>query len=122
MVREAYDLNVPVTVQPGAGGCVALFRVDAPNVVVETVKPAEDGSGDLVVRLYEAMRTATRCTLSTGLPVRSALLTDMLEQPKRSVRIGTSGLRLTFKPFEIKTLRLRLARGRRTGPAVRGGG
>jgi alpha-mannosidase len=50
------------------------------HVVIETVKPAEDGSGDIVVRLYEAMRTATRATLSTSLPVRRATVVNMLEE------------------------------------------
>jgi alpha-mannosidase len=48
VVQEAYDLNVPATVVPGAlpGGMLAsLFTVSAPGVIVEAVKPAEDGSG-----------------------------------------------------------------------------
>ncbi len=114
VVREAYDLNIPVTTHPGDGGRESLFRVDAPNVVVETVKPAEDGSGDVVVRLYEAKHAATPCVLSTPLPVRSAQLTDMLENRVKPLRINKDGLRLTFKPFEIVTVRLALRPGRPT--------
>ncbi|MCD6289876.1 MAG: alpha-mannosidase, partial [Anaerolineae bacterium] len=43
IVREAYELNVPVRTAPGAAGEQSLFSVDAPNVIVETVKPAGDG-------------------------------------------------------------------------------
>ena len=39
------------------------------NVIVECVKPAEDGSRDIIVRLYESKRTAVRCALQTSLPV-----------------------------------------------------
>lgn len=67
-------------VAAGEAGERSLFSVDAPNVVMETVKPAEDGSGDLVLRLYESKRTATRCALTTSLPFRSAAQTNMLEE------------------------------------------
>ena len=60
VVREAYELNSPVMTVSGAAGERSLFSVDAPNVVVETVKPAEDGSADVVVCLFESKRTATR--------------------------------------------------------------
>ena len=107
VVREGYELNCPVTTAPGAGGERSLFRVDAPNVVVETVKPAEDGSGDIIVRLYEAKRTATRCVLSTSLPVDEAFQTDMLERIEDELACKGGKIDLEFRAFEIKTIRLR---------------
>jgi alpha-mannosidase len=108
--QSAYDLNMPVTSVAGFGtrlDPVSLFDLDANNVVIETVKPAEDGSGDIVVRLYESARTATRCVLHTTLPVRKVLETDMLEKTVRVIdRLGNGGIELDFRPFEIKTLRL----------------
>jgi alpha-mannosidase len=106
VVREAYELNCPALVVPGGGGDRSLFAVGAPNVVMEAVKPAEDGSGDIVVRLYEAMRTATRCVLTTSLPVASASLTNMLEEPEAELEVADGRIALEFRPFEIKTLRL----------------
>ncbi|MBD3243193.1 MAG: alpha-mannosidase [Chitinivibrionales bacterium] len=109
VVREGYDLNVPVVVEPGLAATRSLFAVDAPNVVIETVKPAEDKSGDIVVRLYESKRCATQCTLSTSLPVASAEETNMLELTGRKLRLGSKGIALTLRPFEIKTVRFALA-------------
>ena len=106
LVREAYDLNCPAMTVSGAAGTRSLFRVDAANIIIETVKPAEDGSGDVVVRLYEAKRMATRCTLFTTLPVRAALQTDMLENPQQDLAIADGRIALNFRPFEIKTVRL----------------
>jgi alpha-mannosidase len=108
VVREAYDLNCPAITAPGAAGERSLFAVDAPNVVIETVKPAEDGSRDVVLRLYEVKRTATRCTLATSLPLERAALTDMLERPAAALSSEGGTLFLDFKPFEIKTVRLTL--------------
>ena len=114
IVQEAYELNCPVTTAPGAAGENSLFSIDVPNVVIETVKPPEDGGGaapctDLVVRLYEAKRTATRCALSTSLPVVGAAQTDMLERVERALPCDAGTIGLDFRPLEIKTVRLRLA-------------
>ncbi len=108
LVQEAYELNAPVLTVAGGNGEQSLFGLDAPNIMLETVKPAEDGSPDVVLRLYETLRTATRCVLETALPFRSAEETDMLERKpgaRRALRDGK--ISLVFRPFEIKTVRLR---------------
>jgi alpha-mannosidase len=112
VVREAYELNCPVLVFPGAARepeC-SLFSVDAPNIVLETVKPAEDGSPDVIVRLYESKRTAARCTLTTALSVQAAIQADMLENVLDQLECAGGKIALDFRPFEIKTVRLVLAR------------
>ncbi len=105
VVQESYELNIPAVTLSGAGGEASLFAVDNPNVIIEAVKPAEDGSGDVVVRLYEAMRTTTECVLTTGLPVRSVHTTDMLETREKRLAVRNGRVRLSLRPFEIKTLR-----------------
>ncbi len=107
LVREGYELNIPLTVTGGAAGNASLLSVDAENIIIETVKPAEDGSGDLIVRAYEAMRSATRCTLSAGFAVTRAVETDMLEVGDTPVEVADNAMTLEFRPFEVKTLRLK---------------
>jgi alpha-mannosidase len=106
LVREAYDLNIPALAVVGAGGAASLLHTDAPGVVIETVKPAEDGSRDVVVRLYEGNRTAVRAKLTAELPFSKAMLTDMLENPVAPLAKNARSLTLDFRPFEIKTVRL----------------
>ncbi|MGC9468578.1 MAG: alpha-mannosidase [Anaerolineae bacterium] len=109
LVRQGYDLNAPLLTAQGEAGTHSLFSVDAPSVVIETVKPAEDGSDDIVVRLYESMRMAVRCRLTTSLPVRSAELTDMLESSVlASLPVEEGVIAFELSPFEVKTVRLRL--------------
>ena len=108
LVREGYELNCPVTTLAGQAGTDSVFRVDAPNIVIETVKPAEDGSGDVIVRLYESMRTATRATLTVALPVARAFQTNLLEESPGRLAMKRGALVLDFRAFEIKTVRLRL--------------
>jgi len=108
LVQEGYDLNVATVTARGEAGQGSLLTVDAPNVIVETIKPAEDGSGDVVLRLYESMRTATRCTLSLSeyLPAGKATKTNMLEEHAADLELRDGTLVLDFGPFEIKTIRL----------------
>jgi alpha-mannosidase len=107
-VDEAYALNESPLSVPGAAAPArhSLFAVDAPNIVLETVKPAEDGSPDLIVRLYEAARSRTRCTLTLGIACAAAAETDMLETSLGELPIADGRIDLMFRPFEIKTLRL----------------
>ncbi len=106
VVREAYDLNVPMVVARGGCAPFSAFTVDAPNVFIDTVKPAEDGSGDLILRLYEAKRADTRCTLGIHLPVKGVRACDMLENPGEALAVDGGAVALDFHTFEVKTLRL----------------
>lgn len=108
VVREAYEFNAPLSIIAGDGGERSLFDVDAPNIILETVKPAEDGSADIILRLYESKRTATRCALWTSLPVQRVLQTNMLEETENEIRFSGDKIHLDFRPFEIKTIRLKM--------------
>jgi alpha-mannosidase len=106
LVREAYELNCPVMILPGEAQSTSLLELDAPNTILETMKPAEDDSTDIILRIYECKGMATRSTLTTFLPVRAALQTDMLEAGGQSLSCYSGKIDLTFRPFEIKTVRL----------------
>ena len=106
IVRAAYELNSPVTTVRGDAGQHSWFRVDSPNVIIDTVKPAKDGTGDLIVRLYESMRTATHCGLKVGVPFATASQTNMLEQQPVRLPAKQGAIALEFRPFEVKTVRL----------------
>jgi alpha-mannosidase len=116
VVRGAYGLNVPLAVfEGGAAGKAtegaavgerSLFQVDCPEVIIEAVKPAEEDESRVVVRLYEAGGGARRALLSTAAPVSAAWETNMLERKPRACEMDGHGIRLSFRPFEIKTVLL----------------
>jgi alpha-mannosidase len=108
LVENAYELNCPVTLQAGEAGEKSLFQVDQSNVIIETVKPAEDGTGNIIMRLYESLRTDTQVELTTAFPLQSVQQTDMLEKAQNSLPIDEGRVKLSFRPFEVKTLRLQL--------------
>jgi len=107
VVRQAYELNVPPSVQPGrlTTGQVGFLRVSSPAVVVETIKRSEDGRAT-IVRLYESLGSTAATKVHFSLPVRAGRECDMLERPRRKLRLGRNGsVSLRFRPFEVKTLR-----------------
>jgi alpha-mannosidase len=119
-VRAGLELNAPLRAvevprsgRGGLGPSASFLSVTAANVVVEAVKRAER-SDDLAVRLYEAHGARARCRLRLALPVAGARETDLLERPGRVLAVerlgGAAELALEFRPFEIKTVALRLGR------------
>ncbi|NEA40882.1 glycoside hydrolase family 38 C-terminal domain-containing protein, partial [Streptomyces sp. SID11385] len=108
-LRAGYRLNLPL--RPAGGGPVEpLVRCDAPSVVVETVKLAEDGSGDVVVRLYEALGAPAEARLHTSFAAAPAVETDLLERPAAEPHAVTASAdgttTLALRPFQLVTLRL----------------
>jgi alpha-mannosidase len=117
IVREGYELNCPVVTARGGVGQRSLIKVNSPHIILETVKPAETGAADcFVLRLYESMRTATRCTLTLDMPLAGVEETDMREREPRPLPVADGKVSLEFRPFEIKTLLVRCAPRRRLDP------
>ena len=106
VVREAYALNVPMQVAAGTVDGFSAFGVDAPNVFIDTVKPAEDGSGDIILRLYEAKRADTACELSVNIPARRVWNCDLMENRLEELPLEDGRVKLGFHTFQLRTLRI----------------
>ena len=120
-VREGYRINLPVRSVPGAAAVEPLVEVADPGVVVESVKLADDRSGDVVVRLYEARGGRAQTSLRTGFPVRGVRAVNLLEEdyeeapelvsavmPADDEGRGPHRVHVGLRPFQILTLRLEL--------------
>jgi alpha-mannosidase len=124
VVRSAYDLNQPLTtfglVRSDSESSLSVsngkehtpqqslsaFSIDSPQIIIETVKLAEDGN-DIILRLYEASGGSCSTTLRSIIPIGSVEETNMLERNPKPVSSGIHTVDLSFRAFEIKTLRLR---------------
>lgn len=100
VVRDGYRLNHPLQIRPGVS-FEAAATTDDPGVIIETLKPAENGRG-VVVRMYESLGRATTTTLRTTIPHSRATVTDLLERPLHAADLA----HLEFGPFEILTIHL----------------
>ncbi|RUR03277.1 alpha-mannosidase [Labedella endophytica] len=107
---EGYRLNVPPRAVTGGADIAPLLTVDDPAVVVEAVKLAEDGSGDVIVRLYEARGSKARASLTAGFAFASVTETDLLERDVEPTALvsssdGAGPVSLSLRPFHLVTLR-----------------
>lgn len=109
-VRESYCLNYPVLAkeQTQAAGKASLLTVDKKNVMVETVKLAEDGNG-MIIRAYEYENTKTHAELSLGMgkEIESVCECNLMEEEiPGEIAHTDKGFDVDIKPFEIKTYRV----------------
>ena len=91
-------------------GKTSLASCDCDTISIEAIKPAEDGDG-LIVRLCEHAnkRCSTHLVLSElAGKVTEAWQCNLLEQNETEVRRSTRGIALNFRPYEIKTIRIKL--------------
>ncbi len=99
-LSRAYRLNKPPVAFTGDHGFAPLVTVDNDEIVTELVKKAYDGDA-LIVRLYESQGKDAAAALKTDFAFRDAFETDLMEETPAPVDPG----KLTFRPFEIKTVK-----------------
>lgn len=112
VIKEAYLLNCPMYALESKAlpkeTKHSFFAVSKENVILETVKPAEDND-DIILRVYEAYGRRTKAELTLPEGIVSCHECDLLEQPQQMAGLEGSSLRFEIKPYEIKTFRLALA-------------
>ncbi len=113
--REAYLLNDPIIVyrskvegqKSKISSLTSLVTCESANVIIETVKRAEDGDG-IIVRLYESQRKRGQVQVKVGGVVDSAWATNLLEENESTLSVKNDSILLNLKPFQIMTLRIKL--------------
>lgn len=115
VIAEAYRLNLPSRPVEAIPQAMAPVRSSDSGVVIDALKLAEDGSGDLILRCYEAKGTRVSATLDLAAPVASAEVVNLLEEPFDPgdmpagwARLAEGGrsVEVAMGPFQILTLRL----------------
>jgi alpha-mannosidase len=111
-IREAYALNDPLIIHgkgftdgPESEEIFSLVSVDQANLIIETVKAADNGQG-IIIRLYESQRKRGKAVLKTGFPIDAAWQTNILEENKTVLDVTGNKLDIIYRPFQIITLRL----------------
>jgi len=120
--QEAYLLNDPIIGYKTAddrpqtatnrqlsavGGRSSLVSCASPNIIIETVKQAEDGNG-LIVRLYESQRKRGQVQVKFGSELEAAWVTNLLEENESALSVDQASIILNLKPYQIVTLRVKL--------------
>ena len=83
----------------------AGFRMDSDAIILETIKPADDRSDDVILRLYESLRTHAEGILR--LPFDAKVYESSMDESETGALLGEGReVCLMMKPFEIRTLRV----------------
>jgi len=113
IVQAGYAFNAPMRsvlldVAKGESGTLpALVACEDRNIVIESVKKAED-SADIVVRLYECHNSRGRAELACARTPVGAVLCDLEENEIVELEVQDGIVSFEFKPFEILTIKLKL--------------
>jgi alpha-mannosidase len=105
VVGEAARFETPIRWAPEAAER-SFFAVDDPNLVLDTVKRAED-SDALVLRLYECHGARGTARLRVGLPFSAARLCNLLEDEGAELPVSGDEVELAYRPHEIISVVLR---------------
>jgi alpha-mannosidase len=114
-IQAAYELNYPLISYRSSGREdghrnsilveEALIRVNQPNVIVETIKQAEDENG-IIVRLFESQRKRCEFELTAGFKLDQAWRVSILEEELEKISINKNKISSNISPYQILTFRL----------------
>ena len=109
--QRAYEFNIPLEAIALSGSgteeAMASFAgVDKSNIMIETVKGALHGEGT-IIRMYECKGARTNVTLTLGKAPNEAVYTSLMEDDLEKAPFEGNELKLTMKPYEIVTIRVK---------------
>ena len=110
VVEHALRFNRPIVfshdVPDSLRGGPLLQVVGKSSLIIDTLKPAEDGDG-VVARLYESRGGRGVARVGGALPFTSATFSNTLEDEGEPAAVEGGAVVVPFGPFQIITLRLR---------------
>ena len=106
-VAEAYKLNQPLLVQTQTEEKedYSFASVAHGNVIIETVKKAEDGNGT-VIRMYESENALTKTKLTVNTNFSKAYICNLLEETECEAAVDGKEIEVALKPYEVVTVKV----------------
>jgi alpha-mannosidase len=106
VVAEAARFETPIRWARGTAQPRSLFDLADPNLVLDTVKRAED-SDALVLRMYEAHGARGEARLRLGLPYTDAIACNLLEDAAEPLAVADGAIVVPYRPHQIISLLVR---------------
>ncbi len=109
-VKEGYLLNMPLEagrISESKGklpDCCSFAMSSRENVVVETVKKAEDDNS-VIVRAYETYNMKADAEITVGFDIKEAYLCDLMENVTEKAEYSRRSVKFKVKNYEIVTLK-----------------
>lgn len=112
ILQKAYLLTNPLEVFPVRNGSgeiseCSMVHCDSDNMIIETIKRAEDNNGT-IVRAYECNNTRGRARFikNPESGIEKAALCSILEKDEERLPINSRGVEVFYHPYEILTIRM----------------
>lgn len=113
-IRKAAELNTDIQVSKAAlhssSGILppvnSLLPFQSQHVILDTLKPAEDGTG-WIVRLYESAGGCEQASLTWPGKLSEVFESDALEKETTVLSHHEGTIELNFRPYEIKTIKMK---------------
>ena len=113
IIQMAYAMNNPMSAieLPAQHGTLpeqySLVRLSQPNVILETIKEAENGT-DLVLRMHEAWNKTSDVEITLGFTPKRIYETDLMENTVQEIPFTENSFHLRFTPFDLRTIKIEL--------------
>lgn len=112
-LQKAHNLNSdPLIYQISNNDRVkdtSFFSIEGKNVKIDTLK-FSDLDNSLILRCYETMGTSVKANIKSAFEMKKAQLCNLLEDYQDDLAIKENSIDLSFKPFELKTIKLEVIR------------
>mgnify|MGYP001038976115 CR=1 FL=1 len=111
VIQAAAELNTPLIISssdPHSGQLPSEWRlisIDNPAIVLDTLKPAEDGNG-LIARFYESYGSHAKAKLDFAVQPSSISSVNLMEEPLEEAGFDAAQASLRLRPFQVLSLRL----------------
>ncbi|NWQ39204.1 alpha-mannosidase [Bacillus sp. EB106-08-02-XG196] len=112
IVKEAYHLNVPLfanelpaNLDGHLPASYQFAEIGQDNVLLETVKKAEDGDA-ILIRFYEYKQYKNKINVSFAKPIKKAVECNLIEEAEKEADYQNKNLSFSVSPYEIKTFKI----------------
>nr|MDQ2732558.1 glycosyl hydrolase-related protein [Armatimonadota bacterium] len=106
IVAEGYRFNQPFLWTEGRVLPQSFAAVDSPNLVLDTIKKAEDDDA-LVLRLYECHGARGTAQVKCSFPVQSATFCNLLEEEGEAAEVQEASITIPYGPYQIVSVKVR---------------
>lgn len=109
-VKLGFNENIPLPADfvKGNGGrdtTRSFGCVEGDNVILDALKPAQDGRG-IIVRVYEAETRHCKASITLDLPYSKVIECNLMEVDEQEIPCDNKKFTFKMKPHEVKTFRL----------------
>jgi alpha-mannosidase len=106
VLAEAMRMSSPIVWAARTAEPRSFASVDDPNLVLDTIKRAED-SDAVVLRLYEAHGARGTARVRLGFPFSSASACNLLEDEGEPLPVSDGAIEFAYRPHQIVSLLVR---------------